>query len=119
MRPSYNLAILERDHHSPESDALPRGQGPDVRPVTNLGPVVQTEPHEVGGAVHHQVGHVRHKARVREPAAHLVLVCDLAPVAALVREGDRDHGDKHQEPGGVVNVTSSARPGALRLTKHT
>lgn len=107
--------IRHRSHHPPQRDALTRGQWPDPRPVPNLGPVVQTEPHQVGGPEHHQVGHVRHEAGVGEPAADLVLVCDLAPVAALVRQRDRDHGDQHQEPGGVVNVTGAAGPGALRL----
>ena len=102
------MVISERSHHPPQRDTLPLGQRPNALPVGHLGPVVQAEPHQVGRPKHHEVGHVSHEARVGEPAANLVLVGDLAPVAALVREGDRDHGDQHQEPRGVVNVASSA-----------
>ena len=55
------------------------------------------------------------QAGVLEPAAHLVLVGDLAPVAALVRQDDGHHRDHHPQPGAVVDMAGPAGPDPLRL----
>ena len=101
--------------HSPEDNFLSLRKRSDNCPVSQLCSIVQRDSHQVRLAEDHQVGEVSHQAGVLEPPPHLVLVGDLTPVAALVREDDGDHRDHHPQPGAVVDMTGPASPDALCL----
>ena len=100
---------------SPEDKFLSLRKRSDNCPVSQVRPIVQGDSHEIRRAEDHQVGEVRHQAGVLEPAAHLVLVGDLTPVAALVGEDDGNHRDHHPQPGAVVDMTGPPSPDTLGL----